>query len=152
MKIFSPGDNYINLNKSEMDVSGYSRQSSNYNIDDDIDQAPSPAPGTPHATIPRSSLSHPNIHNQLLALQAMATQGKAIKVPASSEPRPLRVIITPPESENLLIRYRIENNVNNVSVHGKFKNAPKPPPKPRKRVSEIKEQFHINSNETVTQV
>ncbi|XP_041968915.1 uncharacterized protein LOC121725854 isoform X2 [Aricia agestis] len=72
MKLFGHGGNYYSINKSEMDL-GPVNKSSFLNASDDLEPAPSPAPGTPHANIPRNSLSSPNIHNQLMA---QMTNGK----------------------------------------------------------------------------
>ncbi|VVD05984.1 unnamed protein product [Leptidea sinapis] len=66
IKLFGPTGNYYSLNKSEVDL-GHARKS--FSESEEFEPAPSPAPGTPHATIPRSSVSSPNIHNQLLLLQ-----------------------------------------------------------------------------------
>ncbi|CAG9133897.1 unnamed protein product [Plutella xylostella] len=166
MKLFGNGSNYYSLNKSELDVmTGSSRGvNPNYSVPqgveacDEIEPAPSPAPGTPHATIPRSSISSPNIHNQLLALQAMSmNHGRGTRVPMSSEPRPLKVILTPPENESLIKNTsrelrRMGGNGNVTGTLGR-KTVPKPPPKPRKRSSnEMKEPFLLNSGETATQV
>ncbi|XP_022120404.1 leucine-rich repeat, immunoglobulin-like domain and transmembrane domain-containing protein 2 [Pieris rapae] len=59
-KIF--GGTYYSLNKSDMDIGPVKMRF-------EEEPAPSPAPGTPHATIPRNSVSSPNIHNQLLVSQ-----------------------------------------------------------------------------------
>ncbi|CAG4987510.1 unnamed protein product [Colias eurytheme] len=75
MKIFGHSGNYYSLNKSEMDLGPVNKM--NYEADD-LEPAPSPAPGTPHATIPRSSVSSPNIHNQLLMSQI--TRDRPLKI------------------------------------------------------------------------
>ncbi|XP_028026415.1 amphoterin-induced protein 1-like [Bombyx mandarina] len=139
MKLFH-GGNYYSLNKSEMDLGPMTRV--HYN-EEEIEPAPSPAPGTPHATIPRSSISSPNIHNQLLNLQAMA----------NSDNRPLKMTLV--ESESLLKSprdLRIAYSGNAVSGTLGRRTAPKPPPKPRKKNScEVKDPFLMN-NDIATQV
>lgn len=171
-KFFGQGGFYYSLNKSEIDlgpVNGKLMHSnlhipySNIENSADDEPAPSPAPGTPHATIPRNSLSSPNIHNQLLALQAMsmnaANQGHCrfpSKFGFPVEPRSLKVMLTPPENESKLKlsngdMLKVNNSVNVVSgTLGRTRSAPKPPPKPRKR--NINEPFQINTGETATQV
>ncbi|KAG6459367.1 hypothetical protein O3G_MSEX011346 [Manduca sexta] len=139
MKLFH-GANYYSLNKSEMDLGPLGKVSSNF--DEELEPAPSPAPGTPHATIPRSSISSPNIHNQLLALQM------------ANDQRPLKVLLA--ENECLL-RYpkdlKIGYSGNLVGGTLGRRTAPKPPPKPRKRNScEVKEPFLMNNNDNATQV
>lgn len=157
MKLFNHGGNYYSLNKSEIDIANSTIMNTSYHIQqsenlDEIEPAPSPAPGTPHANIPRNSLSSPNIHNQLLALQAMS-MNRASKGPVTSGPS--KIIITPPESESLLRNSSREfsrTNLNGAGAIGRSRNAPKPPPKPRKRSNEMKEPFLLNSGETATQV
>lgn len=151
-KFFSYGGHYYSLNKSEMDLGPISKMGSGfYDGSEEIEPAPSPAPGTPHATIPRNSLSSPNIHNQLLTLQAMAMNAHR---PKTSEQRPLKVMLS--ESESLLKNprdLRVGYSVNVVSgTVGRTKTVPKPPPKPRKRTScEVKEPF-LAAGENATQV
>ncbi|XP_063831819.1 uncharacterized protein LOC135081030 [Ostrinia nubilalis] len=150
-RLFSYGGHYYSLNKSEMDLGPISKMGSGFLDSEEIEPAPSPAPGTPHATIPRNSLSSPNIHNQLLMLQAMSmAQGRG----KNSETRPLKVMLS--ESESLLKNprdLRVGYSVNVVSgTLGRTK-VPKPPPKPRKRNScEVKEPFLLNAGENATQV
>lgn len=140
MKLFH-GLNYYSLNKSEIDISPITKLDSNFN-DEESEPAPSPAPGTPHAMIPRSSISSPNIHNQLLTLQTMSNS-------VTSEHRPLKVMLA--ENEGLLknpkdIKFAYAGNLGR-------KVPPKPPPRPRKRNSfEVKEPFLKNSTENATQV
>ncbi|XP_049878358.1 uncharacterized protein LOC126375467 [Pectinophora gossypiella] len=148
IKLFSNGSNYYSLNKSEMDL-GPINKMEHLNDSEEIEPAPSPAPGTPHATIPRNSLSSPNIHNQLLTLQAMSINAAQGRIP-KSEQRPLKVMLA--ENEGLLrnSRDRLGYSVNVVS--GRTRTAPRPPPKPRKRNScEMKEPF-LNTSENATQV
>ncbi|XP_053616157.1 uncharacterized protein LOC128678573 [Plodia interpunctella] len=147
MKLFGNGGNYYSLNKSEMDLGPVRKLSSNFDSGE-IEPAPSPAPGTPHATIPRNSLSSPNIHNQLLALQAMAISSRLSK---NSEQRPLQVML---ENEGLIKNSTRDLRVSyNVSTLGRNRTAPKPPVKPRKRNScEVTEQFLLNSGDNATQV
>lgn len=151
-KFFSYGGHYYSLNKSEMDLGPVSKMSSSFHDgSEEIEPAPSPAPGTPHATIPRNSLSSPNIHNQLLTLQAMAMNAQR---PKTSDQRPLKVMLS--ESETLLKNSRdsrVGYSVNVVSgTLGRTKAVPKPPPKPRKRTScEVKESF-LAAGENATQV
>lgn len=136
MKLFGH-NNYYSLNKSEMDLGPVN--SRYLDVSDDIEPAPSPAPGTPHASIPRNSLSSPNIHNQLLMLQAMSSR-------TSIDQRPLRVTL---ENESLL-----KNSVRDLRVHANTKVRSNPVPKPRKRISAdipIKETF-LNTIENATQV
>lgn len=146
MKLFGNGANYYSLNKSEMDLGPMGKIPLHQ---DDEEPAPSPAPGTPHATIPRNSLSSPNIHNQLLTLQAMSVN-QMIK----SEQRPLKVTLA--EHEGFLKNrdFRSGYSVNVVSgTLGRSRTAPKPPPKPRKKSScEVKEQFLMNTADNATQV
>ncbi|KAF9415522.1 hypothetical protein HW555_006841 [Spodoptera exigua] len=146
MRFFNHGGNYYSLNKSEIDLGPIGKMPS---YPDDEEPAPSPAPGTPHATIPRNSLSSPNIHNQLLTLQAMSAN-QFIK----SEQRPLKVTLA--ENEGLLRNreFRSGYSVNVVSgTLGRSRTAPKPPPKPRKKNScEVKEPFLMNAGENATQV
>lgn len=146
MRFFNHGGNYYSLNKSEMDLGPVGKMPT---YPDEDEPAPSPAPGTPHATIPRNSLSSPNIHNQLLTLQAMSVN-QIIK----SEQRPLKVTLA--EHEGLLKSrdFRSGYSVNVVSgTLGRSRTAPKPPPKPRKKSScEVKEQFLMNAGENATQV
>ncbi|CAH0591702.1 unnamed protein product [Chrysodeixis includens] len=146
MRFFNHGGNYYSLNKSEMDLGPVGKIPS---YPDEDEPAPSPAPGTPHATIPRNSLSSPNIHNQLLTLQAMSVN-QIIK----SEQRPLKVTLA--ENEGLLKSrdFRSGYSVNVVSgTLGRSRTAPKPPPKPRKKnSSEVKEPFLMNTSENATQV
>ncbi|XP_052749691.1 uncharacterized protein LOC113521010 [Galleria mellonella] len=156
MKLFGHGGNYYSLNKSEMDLGPISKMSSSFHDSEEIEPAPSPAPGTPHATIPRNSLSSPNIHNQLLTLQAMsmnAAQGRLMK---PSEQRPLKVTLAENEGviKNPIRDLWMGYSVNVVSgTISRTKTAPKPPPKPRKRNScEVKEPFLMNSADNATQV
>lgn len=153
MKLFGHGGNYYSLNKSEMDLGPVSKMGSSFNDSEEIEPAPSPAPGTPHATIPRSSLSSPNIHNQLLALQAMSMNGRFSK---NSEQRPLQVMLTENEGliKNSIRDQRMGYSVNVVSGSlGRTRTAPKPPPRPRKRNScEVKEPFLLNTGDNATQV
>ncbi|KAJ0172528.1 hypothetical protein K1T71_011667 [Dendrolimus kikuchii] len=146
MKLFHNGGNYYSLNKSEMDLGPVSKMAY---FEDELEPAPSPAPGTPHATIPRSSLSSPNIHNQLLNLQAMANQNFKM-----SDHRNLKVMLTDNESFLRSPRdTRVGYNVNVVSGTVNKRTAPKPPPKPKKRGScDLKEQFLMNSSENATEV
>ncbi|XP_047538929.1 uncharacterized protein LOC125072362 [Vanessa atalanta] len=149
MKLFGNGGNYYSLNKSEIDLGPVSKTGF-LDVSDDIEPAPSPAPGTPHATIPRNSLSSPNIHNQLLMLQAMANG----HTKRSSEHRPLKVTLT--ESEGLLRSsnrdLKVGYSVNVASTLGKPRTITNPPPKPRKRNSaDVKETF-LNAIENATQV
>ncbi|CAH2088358.1 unnamed protein product [Euphydryas editha] len=149
MKLFGAGGNYCSLNKSEMDL-GPVNKVEFLDVSDDIEPAPSPAPGTPHATIPRNSLSSPNIHNQLLMLQAMAN-GHAKR---SLDHRSLKVTLT--ESEGLLKNsnrdLKIGYSINVASTLGKARTITNPPPKPRKRNSgDVKETF-FNAIENATQV
>lgn len=149
MKIFGNGGVYYTLNKSEIDLGPDNGKLVNplhipyCNIDNsrDFDPAPSPAPGTPHSTLPRSSLSSPNIHNQLLALQAMA-----INCPTQSKVSS-KVMVVPSENECLfknIETFRMSGTL------GRARSVPKPPPKPRKR--NPNEPFLIHSAETATQV
>lgn len=144
MKLFGH-NNYYSLNKSEMDLGPVGKSS--YQDSEELEPAPSPAPGTPHATIPRNSLSSPNIHNQLLALQAMSNSSLR-----ASDHRPLKVLLTENESflktpKDLRINYSV-----NVVSGTLNRRTPKPPPKPKKRNScEVKEQFLMTS-ENATQV
>lgn len=151
MKIFSNGGNYYSLNKSEMDLGPMHKMSQNFQDPDEYEPAPSPAPGTPHATIPRSSLSSPNIHNQLLSLQAMSVNAQG-RVP-KSEQRPLKVMLA--ENESLLrnTRDRLGYSVNVVSgTVNRTRTIPNPPPKPRKKnSSDLKEPF-LHTVENATQV
>lgn len=146
MKLFQNGGNYYSLNKSEMDLGPVSKISY---FEDEAEPAPSPAPGTPHATIPRNSLSSPNIHNQLLNLQAIASN-QNIK----NDQRNLKVMLA--DNEGFLRSprdSRVGYNVNVVSSTANKRTAPKPPPKPRKRGScDLKEQFLMNSSENATEV
>lgn len=149
MKLFGAGGNYCSLNKSEMDLGPVDKVGFQ-DASDNIEPAPSPAPGTPHATIPRNSLSSPNIHNQLLMLQAMAN-GYAKR---SSDHRSLKVTLT--ENEGLLKisnqDLRIGYSVNVASTFSKARTITNPTPKPRKRNSvDVKETF-LNSIENATQV
>ncbi|XP_052744632.1 uncharacterized protein LOC112048665 [Bicyclus anynana] len=140
MKLFGH-NNYYSLNKSEMDLGPVNKLGCLDNSDD-IEPAPSPAPGTPHATIPRNSLSSPNIHNQLLMLQAMSNGHKK-----SSEHRPLKVTLT--ENESLLSSRDLK-----VGYSVTKPRITNPVPKPRKRNSgdiPIKEPF-MNTIENATQV
>lgn len=144
MKLFGQ-NNYYSLNKSEMDLGPVGKSS--YQDSDELEPAPSPAPGTPHATIPRNSLSSPNIHNQLLALQAMSNSSLRV-----SDQRPLKILLA--ESESILKTprdLRINYSVNVVS--GTLgRRTSKPTVKPKKRNScEVKEQFLMTS-ENATQV
>ncbi|XP_013200762.1 uncharacterized protein LOC106143263 [Amyelois transitella] len=150
MKLFSNGGNYHSLNKSEMDLGPVRKLSSHFDSEE-IEPAPSPAPGTPHATIPRSSLSSPNIHNQLLALQAMAISSRMSK---NSEQRPLQVLLADNDGllKNPIRDLRVGYSVN-VSTLGRNRTAPKPPPRPRMRNScEVTDQFLLNSGDNATQV
>lgn len=156
MKLFNHGGNYYSLNKSEIDIANSDIMNTSYHIPrsenmEEIEPAPSPAPGTPHANNPRNSLSSPNIHNQLLALQAMSLN-RASKVPVLSEPRPLKVIVTPPDTERLLRDSSREYRNSLAGTIARGRNAPKPPPKPRKRSSDVKGPFLLNAGETATQV
>jgi hypothetical protein len=152
-KFFNYGGNYYSLNKSEMDL-GHSKVGSNFlDGSEELEPAPSPAPGTPHATIPRNSLSSPNIHNQLLTLQAMSMNAQTRY--KNSDHRPLQVMLT--ENESLLKNprdLRVGYSVNVVGgAIGRTKTVPKPPPKPRKRNScEVKEPYLMNAGENATQV
>ncbi|KAL4703357.1 hypothetical protein ACJJTC_013123, partial [Scirpophaga incertulas] len=153
-KFLSYGSHYYSLNKSEMDLGPMSKVGSGFfDGSEELEPAPSPAPGTPHATIPRNSLSSPNIHNQLLTLQAMSIA--AHRPSKTSDQRPLKVQLS--ESESLLKNsrdLRVAYSVNVVSGSlGKTKTVPKPPPKPRKRNScEVKEPFLVNTGDSATQV
>ncbi|CAH2055635.1 unnamed protein product, partial [Iphiclides podalirius] len=152
MKLFGNGGNYYSLNKSEMDLGPIAK----YYLQDDVEDtepAPSPAPGTPHATIPRNSLSSPNIHNQLLTLQAMSmntAQGRK-----TSQHRPLKVTVAENDSflKNPIKDQRTTYSVNVVSgTLGRTKTVPNQPAQLRKRHSgEIKEPF-LNTIENATQV
>lgn len=149
MKLFGTGGNYCSLNKSEMDLGPVDKVGFQ-DAPDNIEPAPSPAPGTPHATIPRNSLSSPNIHNQLLMLQAMAN-GYAKR---SSDHRSLKVTLT--ENEGVLKisnqDLRIGYNVNVASTFSKARTITNPTPKPRKRNPvDVKETF-LNAIENATQV
>lgn len=169
-KIFGNTRVYHSLNKSEMDLGPINGKVVNpfhipysniQNSSDEIEPAPSPAPGTPHAVIPRSSLSSPNIHNQLLALQAMSINTTVPNYSKFSsklnftDPRSLKVILRS-ENESLLknLYSDVLNNGSNMNVisgtSGRTQSAPKPPPKPRKR--NCNDPFLVNSGETVTQV
>lgn len=150
MKLFNNGGNYYSLNKSEMDLGPVQKLSQNFRDSEEFEPAPSPAPGTPHATIPRSSLSSPNIHNQLLTLQAMSMNAAQGRIPRS-EQRPLKVMLA--ENEGLLRNSRDRLGYNVVSgTIGRTRTVPKPPPKPRKRNScDMKEPF-LNTSENATQV
>ncbi|CAG9782464.1 unnamed protein product [Diatraea saccharalis] len=153
-KFFNYGGHYYSLNKSEMDIGSSGKMISDFNDSDELEPAPSPAPGTPHATIPRNSLSSPNIHNQLLMLQAMSANAQA-RFSKTSEQRPLKVMLS--ESESLLKNpsdLRVAYSVNVVSgTLGRTKALHIPPTKPRKRSScEVKEQFLLNAGENATQV
>ncbi|KAI5638980.1 leucine rich repeat domain-containing protein [Phthorimaea operculella] len=148
IKLFGNGANYYSLNKSEMDL-GPMHKMGPYESEE-IEPAPSPAPGTPHATIPRSSISSPNIHNQLLTLQAMTMNAAQGRLPRPSEQRPLKVMLA--ENETLIrnSRDRLGYSVNVVS--GRTRTVPRPPPKPRKRnPCDMKEPF-LNTSENATQV
>lgn len=137
MKLFGHGGNYYSLNKSEMDLGPVRKMS--FQDPEELEPAPSPAPGTPHATIPRNSLSSPNIHNQLLALQSMARAE-----------RPLRVMLT--ENDGL---FRNPKDLRiNVSVSGSLgrRTAPKPPPKPKKRNSCDVREAYLMTSDNATQV
>lgn len=143
-KLFSNGGNYYSLNKSEMDL-GPVNKLGFMDVCDDIEPAPSPAPGTPHATIPRNSLSSPNIHNQLLMLQAMSNK----HIQRSTEHRPLKVTLT--ENESLLkMRDSKGYSVNVASTLGKIRNVSNPTPKTRKR-TDVKETF-LDTIDNATQV
>ncbi|CAG9572017.1 unnamed protein product [Danaus chrysippus] len=149
MKFFGNGGNYNSLNKSEIDL-GPVNKVGFLDASDDIEPAPSPAPGTPHANIPRNSLSSPNIHNQLLMLQAMSNGS----LRSSLENRHSKVTLT--DSESLLKTssrdLRIGYSVNVASTLSKSRNMMNPPPKTRKRHSgEVKETF-LNTIENATQV
>lgn len=153
MKLFGHGGTYYSLNKSEMDLGPVNKSINFSDASEDIEPAPSPAPGTPHATIPRSSLSSPNIHNQLLALQAMSMNAAA-RTLKSSEQRPLKVTLA--ENESLLknpVRDLRGYSVNVVSgTLGRTRTVSNPPAKPRKRNSaDLKEPF-LNTIENATQV
>lgn len=144
-KLFSNGGNYYSLNKSEMDL-GPINKLDFLEVCDDIEPAPSPAPGTPHATIPRNSLSSPNIHNQLLMLQAMSNK----HVQRSSEHRPLKVTLT--ENESLLkTRDSKGYSVNVASTVNKTRTISNPTPKTRKRTADVKETF-LDTIDNATQV
>lgn len=141
MKLFGHGSNYYSLNKSEMDL-GPVGKIPNFRDSEEMEPAPSPAPGTPHATVPRNSLSSPNIHNQLLALQSMAN--------LKASERPLKVLLMENESflrnpKDLRINYSVSGTLGR-------RTAPKPPPKPKKRnVCDVKEAFLMTSD-NATQV
>ncbi|RVE44991.1 hypothetical protein evm_010355 [Chilo suppressalis] len=150
-KFFNYGGHYYSLNKSEMDIGPYGKMSSGFNDSEELEPAPSPAPGTPHATIPRNSLSSPNIHNQLLMLQAMSMNAQA-RFSKTSEHRPLKVMLS--ESESLLKNpsdLRVAYSVNVVSgTLGRTKAVHIPPT--RKRSScEVKEPFLLNTGDNATQ-
>lgn len=151
MKLFGNGASYYSLNKSEIDLGPINKLSQNLQDSEEMD-IPSPAPGTPHATIPRSSLSSPNIHNQLLMLQAMSINAAQGRIPKTSEQRPLKVMLA--ENEGLLknSRDRLGYSVNVVSGTLRTRTVAKPPPKPRKRnACDMKEPF-LNTGENATQV
>ncbi|XP_063537759.1 uncharacterized protein LOC134747112 [Cydia strobilella] len=153
MKLFNNGANYYSLNKSEMDLGPMNKLRTGFHDgSEEIEPAPSPAPGTPHATIPRSSLSSPNIHNQLLALQAMSYNALQGRITKASEQRPLRITLAENESllKNPVRDLRVGLSANSLN---RTRTAPKPPPKPRKRgSSEFKEPFLFNTGDTATQV
>lgn len=152
MKLFDHGGNYYSLNKSEMDLGATAQ----YCLRDDVEEnepAPSPAPGTPHATIPRNSLSSPNIHNQLLTLQAMSMN--AAHGRKRIQQRPLKVTLAENDGflKNPIKDQRTTYNVNVVSgTLGRTKTVPNQPAQLKKRHSaEIKEPF-LNAIENATQV
>ncbi|XP_014362004.2 uncharacterized protein LOC106713675 [Papilio machaon] len=142
MKLFGNGGNYYSLNKSEIDLGPVSK----YCMQDDPDEsepAPSPAPGTPHATIPRNSLSSPNINNQLQSLQAMSR----------TKQKPLKVTLA--ENDSFLknpIKDRATYSVNVVSESlGRTKSVPNQTIQSKKiHSTEIKEI--LNAVENATQV
>lgn len=142
MKLFGNG-NYYSLNKSEIDLGPVSK----YSMHDDLDEsepAPSPAPGTPHATIPRNSLSSPNINNQLLSLQAMSI--------ASRQQKPLKVTLA--DNDSFIknpIKDRATYSVNVVSGSlGRTKTVPNQIQTKKRHSTEIKEI--LNAVENATQV
>ncbi|GBP87873.1 Leucine-rich repeat, immunoglobulin-like domain and transmembrane domain-containing protein 2 [Eumeta japonica] len=170
-KFFGHGVNYYNLNKSEMDlgpingkiINSYRIPHSNTNISQDIEPAPSPAPGTPHATIPRSSLSSPNIHNQLLALQMVMDPAFSSRISSKNallqESKPLKIMFTPSENESVLKNlsrdnFRAGSSANALSVtSARTRSVQKQPLKSKKRnSSELKEPFLVNAGDTATQV
>ncbi|CAK1588953.1 unnamed protein product [Parnassius mnemosyne] len=153
MKLFGHGVNYYSLNKSEIDLGASARLC----LQDDLEEfepAPSPAPGTPHATIPRNSLSSPNINNQLLTLQAMSMNAALGR--KTSHKRPLKVTLAENDSllKNQIYDQRASYNVKNVvsETLGRTRTVSNQPTHLKKRHSgEIKEPFH-NNGENATQV
>ncbi|CAG5054410.1 unnamed protein product [Parnassius apollo] len=152
MKLFGHGGSYYSLNKSEIDLG----RSARFCLQDDIEvfePAPSPAPGTPHATIPRNSLSSPNINNQLLTLQAMSMNAALGR--KTSNKRSLKVTLAENDRflKNQIKDQRASYNVNVFNeTLGRTKIISNQPNKLKKRHSgEIKEPFY-NTGENATQV
>ncbi|CAG5053963.1 unnamed protein product [Parnassius apollo] len=153
MKLFGNGGNYYSVNKSEIDLGPSAR----FCLQDDFEEfepAPSPAPGTPHATIPRNSLSSPNINNnQLLTLQAMSMNAALGR--KTSHKKPLRVTLVENDRvlKNQIKDQRPFYNVNVFSgTLGRTNTISNQPTQFKKRHSdEINEPFH-NTGENATQV
>ncbi|XP_068623216.1 uncharacterized protein [Battus philenor] len=152
MKLFGNGANYYSLNKSEIDLGPVAKFCMQEDVEE-VEPAPSPAPGTPHATIPRNSLSSPNIHNQLLNLQAIPTNVSRVRKAPLQRPSKVSLAENDGFLKNPIKDQRATYTVNVVSgTLGKTKIMPNQTVQLKKRHSgDFKEPF-LNTIENATQV